>query len=187
MKLAAGKIEGFLRRPDPNLATVLLYGPDQGLVGERARRLLAVTIEDPADPFLITDLDGETLRQQPGRLVEEAQALSLMGGRRAVRLRHAPEVAVKALNQLLELEQQEAFVLIEAGDLGPATPLRKLIERARNAMAIPCYREEGRGLAGSIKALLDQEGLRLEPDAMAYLNDHLGADHGVTRREVEKL
>ncbi len=187
MKLTGGRIESFVRRPDPAIPTVLLYGPDQGLVGERAKRLIAGVIADPADPFLSTDVDGEMLRQHPGRLVEEAQALSLMGGRRAIRLRESAEIAHKAVAQLLELDDQEAFVVIEAGELGPGTPLRKMIERAGNAMAIPCYREEGRGLASSIRSLLEQEKLRLEPDALAYLNEHLGSDHGITRREIEKL
>jgi len=40
MKLAAGRVEGFLRRPDPEIRAVLLYGPDAGLVRERAEALL---------------------------------------------------------------------------------------------------------------------------------------------------
>jgi hypothetical protein len=38
MKLASARVEGFLRRPDPEIRAVLLYGPDAGLVRERAER-----------------------------------------------------------------------------------------------------------------------------------------------------
>ena len=36
VKLKPQAIDGFLARPDARIATVLLYGPDAGLVAERA-------------------------------------------------------------------------------------------------------------------------------------------------------
>src|SRR3954454_18437794 len=36
VKLAAARVAAFLRRPDPEIRAVLFYGPDAGLVRERA-------------------------------------------------------------------------------------------------------------------------------------------------------
>ena len=36
MKIAPARLAAFLQRPDPAIRAVLLYGPDAGLVRERA-------------------------------------------------------------------------------------------------------------------------------------------------------
>ena len=43
--------EAFLRRPDSHLAVVLLYGPDTGLVSERAKRWSRRLSRIRTDPF----------------------------------------------------------------------------------------------------------------------------------------
>jgi DNA polymerase III subunit delta len=185
VKLGGTQIERFLRRPD--VPTVLVYGPDQGLVRERVLRLVATAVDDPSDPFRVSELSADLVRGDPGRLLDEAQALCLMGGRRVVRLRQAGDQVTAACRALLQIEPLEALVAIEAGELGPSSSLRRLIEGARNAAALPCYRDEGRDLGELIDRLLAEHGLAAEAEARAYLVEHLGADRGVTRSEIGKL
>ena len=91
---------------------------------------------------------------QPGRLVEEAQALCLLGGRRLVRVREAGDLATDAVHDLLALPSQAGFVVLEAGELPGSSSLRKLIEAAPTAMALPCYRDEADKLGGLVRSLL---------------------------------
>src|SRR5919106_1150951 len=147
MKIAGARIESFLRRPDPALSTVLLYGPDEGLVRERVQRLIRAVLSDPDDPFGLTELGVDAVRADPALLVDEARAPCLTGRRRGVRLRHASDQASAACRGLLAAPSLAALVLIEAGELGPGSSLRRLLEAAPNTAAIPCYRDEGRALA----------------------------------------
>lgn len=187
MKLAAAQVERFLRAPDPGVALVLIYGPDEGLVRERLERLVHQVLDDPHDPFRLSEIDADALRGEPARLADEARALTLTGGRRVVRVRHASDQVSAACRALLALERTEALVVLDAGELAPASSLRRLVEGAKNAAAVPCYRDHGRDLAGLIDRLLAEHGLEAEAEARAYLVDHLGADRGVTRAEIEKL
>lgn len=187
MKLAGKEIEAFLARPRPEVATVLVYGPDAGLVAERARRLALSVVEALDDPFRVSELDPDLLDREPARLVEEAQALCLMGGRRLVRVRGADDRLAKALKDLLALPGQEGFVLIEAGELGGGSKLRRAVEAAGTAAALPCYRADERGLSAFIRDTLGELGLRAEAEAQAWLAANLGGDRAVTRRELEKL
>lgn len=139
MKISAGQIERFLRAPDPRMATVLVHGPDDGVVRERVDRLVRAVVDDPGDPFRTTELTVEVLRGEPARLADEARSLCLMGGRRVVRLRQATDQATPACRTLLALDALEALVIIDAGELGPSSSLRRLIEGASNAAAIACY------------------------------------------------
>src|SRR6201988_1110065 len=80
-------IDSFLVRPDPGRPIILLYGPDAGLVRERADALMASAVDDPNDPFSLVGLDGAELAAEPSRLVDEAMTVPLFGGRRAIRVR----------------------------------------------------------------------------------------------------
>ena len=192
MNVKGAVVDGFLARPDPNVAVFLLYGPDQGAITERVAAFVT-RVADASDPFAITDTDAEALTLQPGRLVEEAQTASLMGGRRVVRVRQADsldgplrERFAEEVRRLLALPDILALVLVEGGDMKPASALRRLCEKADNAAALPCYREE-QGLADTIRAELRRFGLGIAPDALRLLEGSLGGDRGVTRTELQKL
>ena len=75
-------IDKFLARP--NRPIVLVFGPDAGLVCERAEALVRVSVDDPKDPFQLARLDGDDLAGEPTRLVEEVNTIPLFGGSRAV-------------------------------------------------------------------------------------------------------
>jgi DNA polymerase-3 subunit delta len=85
--LRGKEIDAFLARPDPGRPIILLYGPDAGLVRERADALMASAVDDPNDPFSLVRLDGDELSAEPSRLVDEAMTVPLFGGRRAIRVR----------------------------------------------------------------------------------------------------
>ncbi|MCB2056025.1 MAG: DNA polymerase III subunit delta [Geminicoccaceae bacterium] len=188
MKVKAADADRFLARLDAAIAALLFHGPDQGLAGERVRRVMQRVAGDLEDPFKIADLDAESLRQAPERLFEEVQALSLTGGRRVVRIRRAADAQAGLFADLLALPRIEALVLVEAGDLPARSPLRKTFENARTAAAaVPCYRDEARDLGAAIDDTLSAAGLGIEPAARAHLLAHLGSDREVTRRELEKL
>ncbi len=191
MKIAAARVEAFLGRPDPAAAAVLLYGPDGGLVRERAQRLAKTVVGDLDDPFRMVELSPAALAADPARLADEAAAIPFTGGRQLVRLREAGDGVSEVLRRFLADPpaggEGVALVLAEAGELGPRSPLRRLFEEARNAAAIACYKDEGAELARLIKSTLAAGGVSLTSEALDYLVDHLGGDRMVTRSELEKL
>lgn len=187
MKVAGRNIESFLRGVDGAVAAVLFYGPDAGLVHERADRLTAVVAGDAADPFRVSEVTTERLRDQPSLLSDEASALSFGGGRRVVRLRNAGDSQSAAIESFLESPIGGGLVIVEADELGPRSSLRQLFEAADNAAALPCYRDEAGDIARLIGEELGRAGLRLTDEARDYLAGALGGDRGVTRRELEKI
>jgi DNA polymerase-3 subunit delta len=187
VKVQTGSADGFCRRPDPAIGVVLLYGPDQGLVADRRRQLVEAVLGAADDPFRLTELEAERVTAAPGLLLEEAQALSLVGGRRIVLLRQATDTMAKPLAGLLGQGGHAALVIVEAGELGAGSALRRLAEKDRAAAAIACYRIDGAGLASQIRDHLRGLGLSAEPEAMAYLVEHLGGNRELTRAELEKL
>jgi DNA polymerase-3 subunit delta len=187
MKLAGNRIEGFLKAPDATVRLVLVYGPDGGLVKERVGRLTQSVCPDLADPFRIVDLTAAGLKDDPARLSDEAAAIAMTGGRRVLRLHEAADGITQIVQSFLTDPHGDALVLLEAGELGPRSSLRKLIEGMDNAVALPCYADEGGSLEAVIHETLRAQGLTAEPDAVAWLADHLGGDRLLTRSELNKL
>ena len=180
-------IDSFLARPDSGRPIVLLYGPDAGLVRERAEALLASAVDDPNDPFSMVRMDGDELAAEPSRLVDEALTVPLFGGRRAIRVRAGSKNFASGVDTLAEMPMKDCRIVIEAGDLRPESPLRKACERAKTAVAIGCYPDGERDLAKLIDDELRLGNLRIAPDARAALADLLGGDRQASRNELRKL
>src|SRR5499427_10997552 len=115
--LRGKEIDNYLTRPDPARPIVLLYGPDAGLVRERAEALLKSAVDDPDDPFSLVKLDGDELAAEPSRLVDEALTVPLFGGRRAIRVRAGSRNFAAGVDTLAETSIKDCRVVIEAGDL----------------------------------------------------------------------
>jgi DNA polymerase-3 subunit delta len=112
--------------------------------------------------------------------------LALTGGRRVVRVRDAGEKLTDSVKQALDGKGQ-ALLILEAPGLNSRAKLRALVEKAADAAAIACYPEEGRSLQATIRQVLTERGVSIEPEALDYLTGQLGADQAQTRQELEKL
>src|SRR4029077_1362799 len=99
--LKSSDIESFVARPDPARAVVLIFGPDAGLVSERADAIVRASVDDPNDPFALVRLDGDALASDPGGLVDEAPPVPLFGARRAIRIRAGGRNIVPAVEGVL--------------------------------------------------------------------------------------
>jgi DNA polymerase III subunit delta len=185
--LRGKEIDSFLVRPDPGRPIILLYGPDAGLVRERADALMASAVDDPNDPFSLVRLDGDELAAEPSRLVDEAMTVPLFGGRRAIRVRAGSRNFAAGVDTLAEVPIRDCRIVIEAGELRPESPLRKACERAKNAVAIGCYPDTERDLAKLIDDEMKPSDLRLAQDARATLMGLLGGDRQASRNELRKL
>lgn len=181
MKLMAAQIASFLRNPK-DCRVVLLFGDDAGMIRDRAETLVRAVAGSLDDPFLVTDLPREEIKH----LTNEAAGLSLMGGRRVVRVRDATDAATEPVLALLKTKAG-ALVVLEGPSMASKSKLRTALEAAPDCAAIGCYPEEGRALEETIRETLRTNGAGIEPDALTWLTQQLGADRASTRAELEKL
>jgi DNA polymerase-3 subunit delta len=177
----------FISRPDPARPIVLIYGPDSGLVHERAQALVNVSVDNPSDVFSLIRIDGDELSANPYRLVEEANTIPMFGGRRALWVKAGSRNIASAVEAVLAAPSPDCRVVIEAGDLRKTAPLRTLCEKAKNAAVIACYADSDRDVAQVVDDELQKAGLAISPDARAALLPFLGGDRQATRNELRKL
>lgn len=187
MKLGWKDIDAFVKKPNPAARAILVYGPDDGLVKERARSMGLSAVADINDPFNVAILSGDVLSEDPARLQDEAHAMSLMGGARLVRIEDGGDRHTTLLKDYLAAPSRENLVIIEAGELGPRSSLRQLFEKSDSAAAVPCYVDDERGVSNLIRQTLTANGYTVQSDALAWLAANIAGDRLRVRMEIDKL
>ncbi len=186
--LKGAEIESFVARPGAKQSIALIFGPDAGLVRERADAIIAKSVDDLNDPFTLARIDGDTLADTPSRLVDEALTIPLFGGRRAVLVKAGGRSIVAAVEMLAAAPQaKDCMVVITAGDLSKSAPLRSLCEKAKEIAAIPCYADNERDIARLIDDEMKQAGLSITSEAREMLVSLVGGDRLGSRSEIRKL
>jgi DNA polymerase III subunit delta len=186
MIVKSHEADRFVAKPPKDLATALIFGPDSGLVHERADALARSVVADLSDAFRVAELDENSLSSDPARLFDETAAISMLGGRRVVRVRGAGNAHARLFERFLEDRVGDALVVIEAGDLAKNSSLRGVFEKS-DAAAIACYPDSAESLATVLRNALKAENIAISADALDEAASRLGSDRGVTRREIEKL
>lgn len=184
----AHEVSRFLQNPEKQFKTILIYGPNTGLVSEHARAFAASSSVDLDDPFSLIKLDADTAAGDANKVTENAHTIGMFGGSKLIWISGSTlKNLAKSISPVLSTPPEDAWVLIEAGDLKKTSPLRKLIEQSNSAIALPCYADDDR----SINQLIDEEiknaNLTIEPAARDLLRSMIGADRQASRNEVKKL
>lgn len=187
MKLAYRDIEPFVKNPNPAARVILVYGPDQGLMKERAKSMGSTVVENLNDPFNAVTLSSSILAEDPARLSDEAGAISMMSGDRLIRIEDAGDKITALLKAYLESPSETALIIVEAGELSPRSSLRKLCESAKNAAAVPCYVEDERDLSRLIRETLQSKNIAIDNDAVGWLAANISGDRQKVRNELDKL
>jgi DNA polymerase-3 subunit delta len=129
----------------------------------------------------------EALAADPGRLADEANAISLFGGRRAITLRIAGNRDLApAIEAVLEQAKGDNLVILTAGDLRKTSPLLRLESHATFA-TIRCFADAERDLDRLIDEETKAAGLKIDADARLALRELLGSDRRMSRSEVAKV
>ena len=183
-----GDIEDLIRRgPDPRIPVILVYGPDTGLVTERAKALAESFLPDATDPFALVRIDGDLLASDPGRLCDEAGTVGLFGGKRSIWVRSSSRNFAPAIEAVLSIPVTDTRIVLEGGDFAKGNPVRALCEKSQRALAIPCYPDDERALGDLIDRTLRARDLRIDREAREVLVRSLGGDRRASLMEIEKL
>jgi len=187
VKVSAARVAAFLKRPPREIRAVLLYGPDAGLVRERADDLARFVCSDLHDPFRVAELSGPAVAADPARLADETAQMSLIGGRRVVRVREAGDRLAALFREFLDDAPGDGFIVVESGELPGSSALRRVFDASSCAAGIGCYPDTPRERVAVIQDALKAHRIAVSGDAVRYLVEHLGGDRLLTRAELEKL
>ena len=180
------QFEAFLERLPPRTAFFLLHGNDGEVASERARRLVAKLVDDPADPFLVVRLGADALAKDPGKLADEANAIPMFGGRRAIWIEAGGRDISALLAPFVEAPPQETSFVVEADNARKGSTMRSLFETRGNAAAIECYAGAPANLAALVETAAREAGVNVSRETRDELVAILGAEPATARGEIAK-
>ena len=181
MKAARGTIGRSVDRPDPAIRFYLFHGPDEAQSRALANRLLTGL---GAEKFAVA---AGAVKSDPALLADEAGAMSLFGGKRAIWAEPAGDEIAAGVGALLGAAAAESPVIAIAGVLRKSSALLKLAEAHGAALAHVSYVPEGQDAERMVIDLGRTEGLKIAPDVAARIATAAGNDQGIAAQELRKL
>ena len=181
MKAAKNSIGRAVDQPNPDIRFYLFYGPDEAqsrALGDRLVQALG------AERFTVP---GASVKSDPAVLADEAGAMSLFGGKRAIWIEPAGEDIAAGVEALLQANAAESPVVAIAGALRKTSGLLKLAEAAPQALTIISYVPEGADAERMVIDVGRRFGLKIAPPLAARISDACGNDQAIVAQELQKM
>ena len=182
MKAAKASLARSLEKPDPAIRFYLFHGPDDS--GSRALAVRLLRGLGNAEKFVIM---GQSVKSDPAALADEAGAMALFGGKRAIWIEPAGDEVAEGVEALLEAPASESAVVALAGNLRKTSALLKLAEAHPAALAHCSYIPEGRDMERVVAELAREAGLRVTPDIAQRLASSANNNQAIASQELEKF
>jgi DNA polymerase-3 subunit delta len=181
VKASKASIGRAVDQPAASVRFYLFHGPDEAQSRALATRLLEAL---GATKFLMA---SGTVKADPASLADEANAMSLFGGKRVVWIEPATKDIEEGLVALLEGPSGESPVVAISGALPKTSGLLKLAEGSSDALAFAAYVPEGLDAERMVIDVGRRFGLKIDGQVAARLADSAGNDQAVIAQELQKL
>jgi DNA polymerase-3 subunit delta len=181
MKASKASIGRTVDQPRADIRFYLFHGQDESQSRALATRLLEAL---GASKFVVS---AGAVKTDPASLVDEAGAMSLFGGKRAVWIEPATKDIEEGVAALLEGPQTESPVVAIAGALPKTSALLKLAEASPLAVAFASYAPDGEDAERMVIDLGRRWGLKISAPVAARLADGAGNDQAIVSQELQKL
>lgn len=182
MKAVKAGLARSLERPDPNIRFYLFHGPDEA--GSRGLAMKLLKGLGDAEKFIVL---GQSVKADPAALADEAGALALFGGKRAIWVEPAGDEIAEGVEALLEAPASESAVVALCGSLRKTSALLKLAESHPAALAHCSYVPEGREMDKTVVDLGRALGLHVTPDMARRISSAAGNNQSIAAQELGKF
>lgn len=182
MKAVKASLARALDRPDPAIRFYLFHGPDEA--GSRALATQLLKGLGDAEKFVVL---GQTVKSDPASLADEAGAMALFGGKRAIWVEPAGDEVAEGVAALLEAPASESAVIALAASLRKTSALLKLAEAHPAALAHCSYVPEGRDMERVVSDLGREVGLRVAPGLAQRIAGAAANNQAVAAQELTKF
>jgi DNA polymerase III subunit delta len=189
MKLPPRDATAYFARPNPPKPGLLIYGEDPMRVSlKRQEVILAMIGPEGEGEMRLARHDGADLRRDPALVSDAMRASGFFPGPRAVLIDSATDGLTDTLAAALDdWREGDAHLVVTAGQLPPASKLRKLFEARPDAYAAAIYDDPPS--RAEIESVLRRAGAgEITREAMAEIETLSRAlDPGDFRQTIEKL
>lgn len=186
MKLSHNELANFFVNIPSNIKSVLIYGSDNGLVYERAKLLEKSLIKKHGEVTTVR-YNFDELKNNFDNLYQSLNNLNFFSNFQLFIIEACPAKLSKDLELILEKITDNNFLILLADELSPSSTTRKFFETAKNAVIIPCYKDDARNIKLIAKKIFNDNKIKFSEDILDYIAQNLNGDRKYIISELEKL
>lgn len=189
MKMSGAQANGYLKKPDPKHAALLIFGADpMRVANKRQEAILALVGPQGEEEMRLTRMNAADLRKDPAMINDAIKAQGFFPGHRVAFVEDATDGLSKVFTAALsDWQDGDAQLIVTAGQLTAKSALRKVFEGHPAAVAIGIYDDPPS--RDDIEETLATSGLAPPPrdvmDAIFALAQTL--EPGDFRQTIEKV
>ena len=186
MKAKPYQLNALVHQLQKEFVAALVFGTDNAGVHEIAKQIQK-TIIPKAGPFSIVTLTPTDLKNNPNRVLEEANTPDLMGGRRLIWLKEATAQHADIMANFVEKCRTDTFLLMTADNLSKSAALRAESESSQNILVVACYPPETTDLRRIVQNFAQEIGFNFSSDAIDYLIQNTDNNTVILKNELDKI
>lgn len=187
MKAQKHQIDALSSEIKNSFQGALVFGYDESMIQYYAKKIARLIVSDLKDDFCVREITASQIKENPSLVLDELNALSLMGGRRLVWIKNATESIGSMIDDVLQQVKTNNFLLITGDAFNKNASIRVLCENHPKMLAIICYPDEVNDIRLLIQNTLTQNGYKITPDALGSFLESVGQSRGITLSELDKL
>ena len=182
MKIKSFEVENYIEKLSPFKSLILLYGPDEGLVYYRSKKITKSFLGNTFNKNMlrIFDFDEKNINS----LNEIVETNSLFSKKEVIKIINPND---RNINWLGTNSYENLLILVCASNLTAKSKLRKHFEEDKSCMAIPCYKTDAEQLKKIIVQFANKNNLKFENGSINYLIENLGENYQIIVNELSKV
>ena len=186
MKAKPYQINALIPRLQKEFSAALVFGTDSAGIQEVATQIQKIVVPK-AGPFSLITLTPADLKNNPSRILEEANTPDLMGERRFIWLKEASAIHADIMADFVQKCQTDAFLLMSADNLSKSAALRVESETNPDILVVACYPPEIQDLRRIIQNFTKEKDFELTPEAVDYLIQNTDNNTLILKNELTKI
>jgi DNA polymerase III subunit delta len=185
MKINANQFENYIKNNDIcKCKKVLFYGNDEASISY-FKSVFIKKLAAKLNAEVFTS-DYSVLEESGMNLVQRLKTTDLFASSTVISINSVTQVAKNILNVVLEGEFHN-YLVLDGGDLKPASALRKAFESSKGCLAVGCYADDNIQLVRFVGEKIREAGYVCDRDVPQMLVELLPGNRKLIIQELEKL
>lgn len=192
MILISDKALAFCNRPKAGIKIAMGFSEDLGIASDALTSLIKKWQSLEENELEVLRLQEEEIKRDPALLLDHLTAVSLLGGKKALRIRLSNESLAKQFIALVDdiasgQLYPENYLVIEAPELKKKSKLRESFSASPDVVCLQFFAESEAQTFEYIQHRLSEDKVQIDKDALEQFASELPGDRRLANAEIEKL
>ena len=191
MKIKSDSFLQFFRQNKNKYNVIFLYGHNDGLVDLLFRDTIKILEVDENDPFLVSKIDANELKENPTILNDNLSTISMFGEKRFILLNLLYSTLSKNIEKIIldniNGDNNDYYLIVKAGALSLKNTLIQFLQSSNNSILVACYDEDRNNVRSKLYNLFNKYNLVFSNEFMLNFLNKFSPNSLVNANEFEKL